>query len=185
MMSKELYNLCKKNDRASHKKVYEMLYGKLFAISRRYVRDYEEASDVLNNAFLKIFRNYHQCQKQDSFVKWASRVVVNTALDHLRSVRRYKEHIQFEEDFEEKYDLEADTSSLLEYDIEELYIMINELPPATKAVFNMYALDGYSHKEVSEKLNISEVSSRWHVNRARKLLRKKLEKKKLMVEDDK
>ena len=179
-MSAKLYKLCKKGDRRSQKAVYGQMFGKLSVISKRYIKDGEEAMHVLNTAFLKIFENYGKCHDPDKFEAWASRVVVNTALDHIRASKKYKNKMHFDEGFTYKYDKETDVEEELDNDIkmEEIYGMINELPPTTKMVFNLYAIDGFAHKDIAKKLNMSTGTSKWHLNKARQMLKPKIVKRK-------
>ncbi len=164
----ELLNGCKKRNPHAQKRLYETYSSKMYAISYRYVKDSMEAEDVLVTAFTKIFERIDQFKNEGSFEGWIRRVVVNEALTHLRRNRSMYVETELE-----AADREPDYSSISDHlEAEDLMHMIQELPSGYRMVFNLYAIDGYSHKEIAEQLDISENTSKSQLSRARAYLQK-------------
>jgi RNA polymerase sigma-70 factor (ECF subfamily) len=142
----------------------------MWAICLRYARDYDQAKDILQDGFVKVFEKISQFEGRGHFEGWLRRIMVNTALTEYRKQR----HLTFEannaipnEDMAED-NVECDISA------QELMEIINELPPQYKMVFNLYAIEGFSHKEIAESLGISEGTSKSNLSRARDILKKKI-----------
>lgn len=171
MITEDVIKACSRNDRISQRKVYETYYPVMLAIVRRYLRDDEEVLDVVNQGFVKIFQKVDQYHFENSFEGWCKRIVINTALDHLRSSKRYKDFFSFDAIMpsHQIYNDGMDNMS-----VAELMQIINSISPISKLVFNMFAIDGYSHKEIADRLNISVGTSKWHLSSARKQIRSKL-----------
>ena len=171
MISDSTIDGCLKEDRKAQKRLYETYLPLMLAIVRRYVKDEEEALDVLNQGFIKIFKKNDQYHAGNSFEGWCKRIIINTALDHLRSNKRYKDIFSFEA-IMPTYQVYND--GLNNMSIKELMTIIDSVSPVSKVVFNMFIIDGYSHKEISEHLNISVGTSKWHLSSARKQIQAKL-----------
>ncbi|MEA3504825.1 MAG: RNA polymerase sigma factor [Bacteroidota bacterium] len=162
---------CIKGNSKSREALYKMYADKMYAVCRYYTKDYTEAEDVLHEGFIKIFENVSKFKNKGSFEGWIRRIIVNTALEKFR--RNNKMH-SVPEDFltiedNKSVDVESAISA------KELSQMISELTPKYKMVFNLYALEGYSHKEISEMLGISEGTSKSNLARARNILKKRVE----------
>lgn len=162
---------CLNNSRVGQKKVYETYFSLMLAIVRRYIRDEEEAMDVLNQGFIKIFNKIDQYHFENSFEGWCKRIVINTSLDHLRSTKRYRDLFSFEA-IMPTYQIFNDGIGSIS--VTELKKIIDSISPVSKVVFNMFAIDGYSHKEISEELGISIGTSKWHLSSARKQIQAKI-----------
>ena len=168
----ELLARCRKNDRKAHNELYRHCFGYLMAICLRYCNQREDAEGMLNQGFLKIVSNLDKYNPEIPFGSWIGRVMVNTIIDEFRRDKKRREHMSGTDideirttaggiDFNEAAEqLEA----------EELRSMIQRLPNMSRKVFNLYAIEGYSHKEIGEMLNISDGTSKWHVSFARKSL---------------
>ena len=170
----ELIKGCLKRDRNAQQQLYDLYSSKMYAICYRYVRHAMEAEDVLVMAFTKIFDRIEQFKGEGSFEGWIRRVMVNEALTHLRKSRAMSVETELEQaDREPDYDRLSD-----HLEAEDLQKMIQELPPGYRVVFNMYAIDGYSHKEIAEQLGITENTSKSQLSRARTYLQK------ILVEND-
>jgi RNA polymerase sigma factor (sigma-70 family) len=164
----ELIKGCLKRNRSAQQQLYDLYSSKMYAICYRYVRHAMEAEDILVMAFTKIFDRIEQFKGEGSFEGWIRRIMVNEALTHLRKSRA----MQVETDLEQA-DREPDYDRLSDHlEAEDLQKMIQELPPGYRLVFNMYAIDGYSHKEIGEQLGISENTSKSQLSRARTYLQK-------------
>lgn len=171
VVSDEIINSCIKENRAAQKKVYETFYPVMLAIVRRYIRDDEEALDVVNQGFIKVFKKIDQYHFENSFEGWCKRIIINTALDHLRSTKRYRDLFNFEAIMPSYQTFNDGDDSM---SVNELMKIIDSISPISKLVFNMFAIDGYSHKEISDELGISVGTSKWHLSSARKQIQAKL-----------
>lgn len=166
----ELIQGCRKGDRAAQKRLYDTFSSKMYALCCRYVKDSMEAEDVLVTAFTKILDKIDQYKSEGSFEGWIRRVVVNEALTWLRRNRNMYLELELE-----AADYEPDYKSLSDHlEAEDLMTMINDLPSGYRIVFNLYAIDGYSHKEIADQLGISENTSKSQLSRARAYLQKLL-----------
>jgi RNA polymerase sigma factor (sigma-70 family) len=166
----ELIEGCRKNERTAQKALYEQMAGKMFAICCRYVKDRMEAEDVLVTSFTKVFDRINQFKAEGSFEGWVRRIVVNEALTYLRK----NKSMYLETDLEAA-DREPDLGTLdRQLEADDLLKMVAELPAGYKIVFNLYAIDGYSHKEIAGQLGISENTSKSQLSRARTFLQNRL-----------
>jgi len=167
----ELINGCKRNERSSQERLYKLFYTRMMALVRRYIDDEMQAEEVLNNGYLRAFQKIGQYNFQGSFEGWLRRVVFHAVSDYVRSNAKYSNHVVLAE--KEEY-VHKDYAERLYYN--ELLEMVQSLPIATRAVFNMYVLDGYTHKDIGKALGISEGTSKWHLSEGRKILKEKIEK---------
>lgn len=166
----ELIKGCLKRERNAQQRLYDTFSPKMYGICCRYVKDSMEAEDVLVTAFTKILERIDQYKGEGSFEGWIRRVVVNEALTYLRRNRS----MYVETELEAAY-REPDYQTLSDHlEAEDLLKMIQELPAGYRIVFNLYAIDGYSHKEIAEQLNITESTSKSQLSRARVFLQKLL-----------
>ena len=163
-----------KGDRVAQKVLYDRLAPRMFPLCIRYVGDRTLAEDILQDGFVTLFTHLGSYKGDGSFEGWARRIFVTTALMYLRK----KDALKMSDDLEAARGLKTDTASQVQ-DIgyKELMKLIMTLPPGFRAVFNMYAIEGYSHKEISEMLGISETTSRTQLSRARTWLQEKIKKR--------
>ena len=169
MSLKRLIQKCKKGDHASQSEVYQLFAGKLYPVCLKYSRTQQEAEDNLQEAFITIFKKIKQFEHKGSFEGWMKRIVINTALQTYRKKRVLN---LVEDDYLEEVEVEIDESSVT---LEFLLKIIQELPERYRMVFNLYVLDGYSHKEISGMLDIAEGTSKSNLSRARLILKEKIE----------
>lgn len=166
----ELIKGCLRRDRASQQQLYDLYSARMYGICFRYVKNPMEAEDILVTAFTKIFEKIDQFKGEGSFEGWIRRIMVNEALSHLRKSRTMYLETQLE-----KADREPDYDKLSDHlEAEDLMNIIQLLPAGYRVVFNMYAIDGYSHKEIAEHLGISENTSKSQLSRARVYLQRLL-----------
>jgi RNA polymerase sigma factor (sigma-70 family) len=163
---------CREGNLLAQRYLYERYGGRMLAIAMRYTSNREEAVEVLNTAFFKIFKSIHNYLPIDSLSAWMAKIVFHTAIDHIRQIIKYRNTV-FYNDFLPENPTENDALSDLA--VEEIYALIQELPPATKVVFSLYVIDGYKHQEIATMLNISEGTSKWHLSEARKVLKQRIE----------
>jgi RNA polymerase sigma factor (sigma-70 family) len=159
---------CVAGKKEAQEALYRMFSGKMWAVCLRYARNYDEAKDVLQDGFIKIFDKINQFEGRGHFEGWIRKIMVNTALNEFRKQRYLSIDTQYSavKDEETSEHIECNISA------DELMNMIKELPPQYKTVFNLFAIEGYSHKEISEMLGISEGTSKSNLSRARSILQK-------------
>lgn len=159
---------CIQQHRLAQEYLYRRYFGRLMGIAMRYTGNREEATDVLNQAFLKIFNSLGQYEDKGSFLGWMAKIVFHTAIDQLRRQINYKKTVNFSAIADQS--VEDEVSSRLA--AEDLFRLVQKLPPATRTVFSLYVLDGYKHREIAEMLGIDEGTSKWHLSAARQELQK-------------
>ena len=170
---------CKKKDREAQRKLYEMFSPKLYTIAIRYTGNAEDAKDLLHDGFIKIFGKINKYTYNGSFDGWIQQVFVNFVLDFLKKKRLlyYNDELKnekYNEIFDENfYTIEEKEISKLKEEV--LLKIIEKLSPKYRIVFNLYVLEGYSHKEIAKFLNISESTSKSNFFRAKQKLRKMIE----------
>lgn len=166
-----LIDSCKRGDRASQKVLYDSLAPKMFSICIRYIGDRTAAQDVLQDGFVTLFSKLDSFKGEGSFEGWARRIFVTTALMELRK----KDALKMREELEVVRGVKAETVGQLEnISYRELMSLVTSLPPGFRTVFNLYAIEGYSHKEISQMLEITETTSRTQLRRARLWLQDKI-----------
>jgi RNA polymerase sigma-70 factor (ECF subfamily) len=161
---------CIKQQPQAQRELYERFAPNLLGVCFRYARDEARAEDMLQEAFIKIFQKITYYSDKGSLEGWLRRIVVNTAIDHIRREKHYSQQLQINEAITEE--IREDVLDRLE--LEFLYSIIQQLPAGYRLVFNLYAIEGYSHAEIGEQLNISESTSRSQYTRARALLKKQI-----------
>jgi RNA polymerase sigma-70 factor (ECF subfamily) len=142
------------------------------SIALRYAQNKEEAIEILNDGFLKIFQHITDFDTNRPFKSWLAKIMVNTAIDHLRSKKR----ISFTEDITQVYDLGMDDTAIDKLSYDELLVLVQSLPPAYRTVFNLYVIEGFQHQEIAEQLGVSEGTSKSNLFKAKKILKEKIEK---------
>lgn len=158
---------CKKNDRRSQELLYKHFAPKMYPVCLSYAGERPGAQDILQEAFIKVFKNIGHYHNNGSLEGWIRRIVTNTAIDHFRKNRKTGNVVAIETDEPELHVLNP---ALKTMEFNELLGHVGRLPEGARMVFNLYALDGYSHKEIADQLNITEGTSKSQFNRARKLL---------------
>jgi len=165
----KLIQKCKKQDIKAQEELYRLYAQRLFGVCLKYSTNYQQAEDNLQDGFITIFKKISQYQDKGSFEGWMKRIIINTALQKYRK-EKYLDIIN--EDLLEEQEIEIDEEDL---PVDFLLKLIQELPPRYREVFNLYVLDGYSHKEISALLNISQGSSKSNLARARGILKERIE----------
>lgn len=170
MSLEKLIDHCKQGDRKAQSELYRRYSPVLFGICLKYSRNKTEAEDNLHDSFMTIFDKINQYSGKGSFEGWMKRITVNTVLQKYRK----EEHLNVvSENIEEEIEVDSERS---EINLHVLLRYIQELPNKYRLTFNMYVLDGYSHKEISEKLGTSTGTSKSNLARARVILKEKIEK---------
>jgi RNA polymerase sigma factor (sigma-70 family) len=170
---KELINGCRTGDRSAQKRLYDVFGGKMYAISMRYTKDREDAQDVLQDAFIKVYEHIHNFRGDSPLEFWIRSIVVNTALKHLK---KKKNLVDIDDVHPTDFDVQTADQAIAGFQWQQLMEFIQELPHGCQTVFNLFAIEGYKHHEIAEMLNISEGTSKSQFARARALLQQKLNK---------
>ncbi len=174
MTEREIIQGCKKQRPACQRELVLRYSSMLLGICQRYLGQRDNARDVLQEAFIQIFRYLPSYQATGSFEGWMKRIVVTTALQHLRKSYRHREQTQ-EELPDQAF---VDPAVYNQLAAAELVGIIRNLPDGFRVVFNLYAIEGYSHQEIAQMLEISESTSRSQLARARKWLQKRINRQK-------
>ncbi len=172
----DIINGVRKQARAMQEHLYKLYYSVFLKVCARYAKDMEDAEQLINDGFLKIFNNIDKYGGTGSFEGWMRRIMINTCLDYLRS--KYLKDAKMMS----VHALPADetpisaggASAVENINFKELVTLIQSLPAMTRTVFNMYVFDGYNHGQIGDQLEISEKTSQWHLHKARTLLQKKI-----------
>jgi RNA polymerase sigma factor (sigma-70 family) len=160
---------CLKNDRRAQEELYKRYYPAMMALCLRYVRSRNDAVEVLNDAFLKIYRHLARWDPAKAMLyTWMRTIVINTALDLLRKQKLIHEREMLPAGEEEPG---VDNKAISKLSGDELLTIILRLPVTTRLVFNLHSVEGYTHREISDMLGMSEGTSRWHLNDARRQLK--------------
>jgi len=164
---------CTEGHKKSQEELYKTYSRKMYAVCLMYAKDHDTAQDILQEAFIKVFQNIQTFMNKGSFEGWVRRIVVNTALERYR-----KNHYLYPVSEVADYTEEASYNDIIsEVHANDLLKIIQELTPQYRMVFNLYAIEGYSHQEISQMLAISEGTSKSNLSRARKILQEKVETK--------
>jgi len=174
LSDQELVSGVLQGSQAHQSALYRQYSVPMFRVLLRFARDHAEAEDMLQDGFVRVFRDLNQFRGEGAFGGWIRRIMVNTALSHLRKQRDFIRDTADFTPFENLLRTEEDFASNL--DAETLMKQLQRLPPGYRAVFNLYAIDGYSHEEIAEQLGITIGTSKSQLFKAREYLKKMLHK---------
>ena len=170
----QLIQGCIRNERGSQEKLYRLFYPKMMALVRRYIDHEMQAEEIMNNGFLRAFQKVKQYNFQGSFEGWLRKIIFHAVADYVKQNTRYTDKILL---IEKDEFVHKDHADKLYYD--QLVQLVQMLPDATRTVFNMYVMEGFTHKEIGNILGISEGTSKWHLSEGRRILKEKIEKMEL------
>ncbi len=170
---KEIILNCIKRDRNSQTKLYNLLSPKMYVVCQRYAPNKEEAEDILQEGFIKVFENLYQFKFDGSFEGWVRKIMVNRALQKYRSKAQL--HIVSNHNYHDAFGFDEDITTKIE--VKELIKMVQQLSPAYRMVFNLYVFEGMKHKDIAAELGISEGTSKSNLYDARMFLQKQLVKR--------
>ncbi len=172
----EIIAACIKRNRKAQYTFYKLYFSYLFSICLRYTNDRDEAMSVVNLSFARIMMNLKKYDSKQPLKVWIRKVTLNCIIDEFRKSKSYKEHLQLGNDMKmEQANSISDHQSIGSNLAEVVQTKLKLLSPVTRSVFNLYAVDGYKHREIAEMLNISEGTSAWHYSEARKAIKEYLE----------
>ena len=165
---RDLICACVRKERWAQQLLYEEFYSSLMAVCLRYSRSEDEAMDLLHESFIKIFRSINKYKPGTSLGAWMRRITVNTAIDYYRRNNRRRT-----ENIDTAYDLKSQhADAVSQFSEREILAAVQKLSPAYRTVFNLYIIEGYSHKEIAQKMQITESTSRSNLVKARTKLQK-------------
>lgn len=163
----ELITACIKHERKAEYELYKITYSYLMGVCFRYTNSREEAEENLNIGFLKILKNLDKYKPEIPFKVWIRKVMINILIDEFRKEKKHKENIQYVEEYHETGDYAEQNNAISKMNMEQIHALIMKLPPMSQKVFNLYIIDGFSHKEIADMLSMSEGTSKWHLNFSR------------------
>jgi RNA polymerase sigma-70 factor (ECF subfamily) len=165
---------CRDMQKASQEKLYRLFYNYAWAVSIRYISNVEEAQEVVNDSFVKVFMRLKTHYDENlPFKAWFRRIIINTALDRYKAKQIFSSTCELHED----YQIGVHSDIIEQLTREQVLKIVEKLPPQYRTVFNLYVVDGFNHPEIAGMLNISEVTSRSNLTRARQALKKILQEK--------
>ena len=179
ILEKDLLTGCLKGDSSCQKALYEQYKVSLFRVCLRYAKDRMEAEDMLQDGFIKIYSDLHQFSFQGPLGAWMRRVVVNVALQHIRKNKKFQHTVELDHISNEYQTNEIATSNL---NAQALTKLIQKLPAGYRTVFNLYVIDGYTHKEIGEMLGINLNTSKSQLSKAKASLRNILQERRVRSE---
>lgn len=168
----ELISGCLQNDRKYQEAFYTAYFDVAAGVCKKYTRDENEILSLVNDCFLKIFKNLHTFENTGSLEGWIKKIMYHIIIDHFRY---YDKKLAFLVPVDKMPDMSTNENVLHELIVAELLNLLDKLPPNSARVLKLFALDGYSHADISKMLDISEGTSRWHVAQARQLLKRIIE----------
>jgi RNA polymerase sigma-70 factor (ECF subfamily) len=168
IFEKELIQKCVKGDYKAQEMLYKHFYGYAMGIGLRYLSNRDDALEVVNDAYMKVFKSLAQFNPDQLFKPWFRKVIVNTALDRKRKDLKHLAQV----DLDATPSASLATASVNNLTVKDILNLLNTLPDIQRIVFNLYELDGYKHDEISQLLNIPASSSRVHLSRAKEKLKK-------------
>jgi len=167
---KELIELAVENNRHAQHKIYSKFSPKMLSVCRQYIKDLQQAEDIMITAFMKVFTNLKNFKHEGSFEGWIRRIMINECISYIRVQKKVK-FIEDENYFEESFNnIES------QFSVEDIQFLIDNLPDGYKMVFNLYAIEGYKHQEIAEMLGINEGTSKSQLSHARKMLQNNISK---------
>ncbi len=178
VIEERLIRQCIEGDKKAQIRLYDQCYSYMMSICIRYCRDRQEAGARLNLAFLKVLQHLKDYESSGSFKAWVSKITLRSIIDEFRAAQKhYQVHVYQGQIVQEPNYLNGESTRYpVDIDVDRIMAMIQALSPMDRQVFNLFAIDGYSHKEIATLLSISEGTSKWHVHEARKKLKENLSK---------
>jgi len=168
---------CAKNKRKAQEQLYQAYFDAMFSIGRRYTKDEDRIIEWVNNGFLKVFKKIHTVKNPDALPGWIKSVVFRSILDGIRADKKYNATMFFDLEHKVKKSDQIHSS----YDYEVIMEHVELLPEASKNVFKLFVIEGFSHNDIAEKIGISEGTSKWHLNNAKTKLKHILIEKKIIA----
>lgn len=167
----EIIEGCIRKKSSAESKLYKLIFSYLMGISIRYAKSQDKAEDLVNIGFLKILNNLPKYDSSLPFKNWIRRIMVNTIIDEFRKERKHKYNLEYVDDYGTYHEYTIENNAIQKLNFNEILNLISKLPETTSKIFNLYVIDGFTHREIADMLDISEGTSKWHVNMAREKLK--------------
>lgn len=167
----EIIEGCIRKKSAAESRLYKLIFSYLMGISIRYAKSEERAEDLVNIGFLKILNNLPKYDSSLPFKNWIRRIMVNTIIDEFRKEKKHRDNVEYVDEYATYYDYAIENNAIQKLNANEILNLISKLPENTAKIFNLYVIDGFTHREIADMLDISEGTSKWHVNMAREKLK--------------
>lgn len=172
---KKIIKGCRAGKAKAQQLLYELYYGKMMSVCIRYTKNREEAQDILQEGYMKVFRSIKNFKEEGSLEGWVRRIMVNTAINYYNKHKKYQANSSIEEEYNELPESSFNDEEIIQrMGYEDILKLIQTLSPAYQTVFNLYAIEGYTHKEIAEMLHISEGTSKSNLAKARMKLQKQV-----------
>jgi RNA polymerase sigma factor (sigma-70 family) len=169
-----LIDSCINGERRAEYEFFKVCYPYLMSICIRYTRNEDKAKEVLNQGFYKILSNLNTYDRESPIKPWIRKIMINTLINEFKKEKLHYKTMHYVENYYDEETYSVLNESLARSNTEEIYGFIAKLAPASRQVFNLYFIDGYKHREIAEMLNITEGTSKWHLNAAREKLKELL-----------
>lgn len=177
---KQILKGCLKNNRADQYQLYSHFSSKMYGVCLRYAQSYDEAQDLLQEGFIKVFENLKSLKNEKDLEGWIRRIMVNTAIEkyrvRIKDLTLYKDELGFSL-------MQNNNLGIEKLKLNDLFELIHSLPIQYRLIFNLYVIEGYSHKEIAKELNITESTSRSNLTRARTILQKAITEEQKLVQN--
>jgi RNA polymerase sigma-70 factor (ECF subfamily) len=181
MVNEALIARCIREEPKAQYELYRALYGLMMGVCSRYTRNRDDAASLMNQGFLKILRNLDRKRAEVPLEAWVRRILINTVIDAHRKELDRKRHETMEEAMDQLADPEVN-EYLAQMESEALAALLDRVPDMSRKVFNLFAIDGYSHAEIATLLGISDGTSKWHVSHARRVLQQAIAAKAIAIQ---
>ena len=181
MTDEQLVKECVSGSKVAQKKFYDLFARKMMGVCLRYTSSYEEAQDVMQDGFIKVFNKLSKYKSSGSLEGWVRRIMINTALDAYRKNKKHQNNVDVDD---VSFLLKTKDFIVESINAEDLLKIIQALPEGYRVVFNMFAIEGYSHKEIADHLGVTESTSKSQYSRAKKILRQILIEKNFVEESE-
>jgi RNA polymerase sigma factor (sigma-70 family) len=170
----DIITACINKERRAEFEMYKLLYRYLMSICMRYTNNEEDAKEKLNLGFTRILFNLEKYRPEVPFKKWVRRVMINILIDEYRKEQKEIKTIEYVEEYTFEYSEVNLNEVLVQMNVDQIHSLITKLPSASQKVFNLYVIDGFNHREIGDMMNISEGTSKWHLNFSRNKLKEML-----------
>ncbi|MCX8081641.1 MAG: RNA polymerase sigma factor [Bacteroidia bacterium] len=170
-ISVEIIEGCIRRKSSAESKLYKLIFSYLMGIAIRYAKSEDKAEDLVNMGFMKILNNLPKYDNSLPFKNWIRRIMVNTIIDEFRKEKKHKDNLEYVDEYGTYYEYSIENNAIQRMSANDILNLISKLPENTAKIFNLYVIDGFTHREIADMLDISEGTSKWHVNMAREKLK--------------
>jgi RNA polymerase sigma-70 factor, ECF subfamily len=170
----QLIKACLRGEASAYEDLYRRYAPKMLVVCKRYVGDYEDAKDLLQEGFMKVFQELHRFRNEGSFEGWIRRIMINVSLEHYKKIVKTSHQLEDITLLNDYSQPTTDQNIESQLSAEELLLLVQALPPAYRVVFNLYVFEGFKHHEIAKQLGIGEGTSKSNLQDARRILKRKI-----------